>query len=310
MLRPYLFSVLALAATAASAATTLLDDNYNTAGSASSYTVTNLNGIGTADFGFDYSGLSIPEAPNTGAGDTAFRGFVTQVNVTGTAGSSAVEAFTNIDLNGAVNDYAVQVDFYGKIGCGLAGTTEEVDIGIFQTGTRVISWSQNATLGASTDGYWFVGEIDGGNTIDFAFQKGNPSGFSANEEAGLTWGNGADGSVTGGARFLDTPYTAEVFGTAACTGTDDGVVGNQWNTLKFVWTASTGELKLYISNPQGFRLLATYNDPADTYTSGKVLLGHVDAFSSRNTASYLIFDNLLIEQGPFNSSVQDWALFD
>lgn len=269
-------------------------DTFDSAASASDYTL-----LGTTDssatFGVAYAATplstgTVGEAPRTTAlSGAADSGLVMQANLTASPADS-INAFTNMRFRG---NYFVEVDAFGYIGNPATGSTEETIIGLNHTGTRNISYGQSGAggPGASTDGYWTSTTIDGGSTNDWTVQEGLTTGFSANSLPGLVWADDlADGAIRNN---TEDYFDVELYPTGGLTALGTtllGVAGGKWLThrLEFV----NGYLVWSVDG----RVLAVYNDPDDTWTIGRVLLGHEDRFAtSINTSHRTIFDNLVVD---------------
>jgi hypothetical protein len=97
--------------------------------------------VGLLQFGFDYSSLDIPEAPNTQDGDAFNTGLIMGVNLGGySARADAAGAWTVGNYSG---NFRVDVDvYYHQIG--TAGSTENVVIGInHQQTEKPLNFNQN-----------------------------------------------------------------------------------------------------------------------------------------------------------------------
>lgn len=103
--------LLSIASTAT--AQTLFEDDFddNAAGWVEESLTENFGIPGASDsvFGYDYSAVGIPEAPNSGTGDAATRGVRLRTNLTGLPTDQVSIALDNLDFSGK---YTVQVDMW------------------------------------------------------------------------------------------------------------------------------------------------------------------------------------------------------
>jgi len=227
-------------------------------------------------YAFDYATLSIPSAPRSTGGSTT--GLSLRSNISAAA-VSTVGVYTSASYSG---DYQVTVDVYPYLNpAGPTGTSEYANFGINHSGTRQISFQQ--AVSTSTDGYWLTFRTDASANDSIIFQEGFTTAFSDNEYPGLVWADSSDGSVAGGARKGNaTPFAQSFFGAG-------GVFVNQWKTIQIKQEAG-----IVTASIDGAPLF-TRNDPDDTWTSGRVLLGGDDPFASVNADIRVIYDNLLVE---------------
>ncbi|MBZ0256891.1 hypothetical protein K8I31_12570, partial [bacterium] len=70
-----------------------------------------------------------------------------------------------------------------------------------------------------------------------------------------------------------------------------------------------GEYPWLQTTEDGFVKVVEYDDPDDTYTSGKIMLGYEDSFDSRFTSTQFgLFDNLkVVSLG--GSDVESWSVY-
>jgi hypothetical protein len=287
----------------------LLEESFDDASSSATFDAV-PTGDHTATFGFDYStltitaagtpvdGTTIPEAPNTPVGATATRGLGTQVNLTGTAISLSL--FTVDTFSG---NYQAQVDvFYYHDGD--SGSTEDVMVGINHSGSFPIAYRlQSSDLTDQTDGYFIktFGDVDVAGS-DYYVLEGVDGIIEDTLLPGLTWGDGQEPGVPGRGYNVDL-FNNSVTGYPFGATEPGGAFRWAWQTVKLQYANSI--LYLFINDT----LIATYNDPDGTFTSGKIMLGHEDSFSGANTGNYVIFDNLIVEEVTF-SPAEDWNLYN
>ena len=62
-------------------------------------------------------------------------------------------------------------------------------------------------------------------------------------------------------------------------------------------------------NEPDWEIIATLDDPDDTYTSGLPFIAHEDPFGSANDDGYVLFDNLVIEDLSGGANVNNWNMY-
>ncbi|MBN1477570.1 hypothetical protein JXA47_12515, partial [Candidatus Sumerlaeota bacterium] len=274
----------------------LLEETFDDSGSSATFDAV-PTGDHSATFGFDYStltitapgtpvdGTTIPEAPNTPTGATATRGLATQVNLTGTA--TSLSLFT---ADTFTDNFEVQVDVFYYHDNG-SGSTEDAMVGLNHSGLFPIAFRQaTSDLTDQTDGYFLkaFGDVDVSGP-DYYLLEGVNGIIDDASLPGLSWADGQETDVPGRNFNVDL-FNNAVTGYPYGATEPGGAFRWVWQTVKFQYVNST--LYLFINDT----LIATYNDPDDTFTSGKVMLGHEDSFSGANTGNYMIFDNLIVEE--------------
>ena len=250
------------------------------------------NGVSdyTADWAFDYSvtrysfnGVTnfIPPAPNSAGGAT--RGLKLTVNnndaVAATAGVSVYPKNLGFSNNYALR-FDVWLNYNGPAGGGV-GSTEFATFGLNHTGTRVNWTATGATAG---DGVWFAMDGDGDAGSDYLAFTGNTSGPPSQlafASGGLV-ANGALGDDAGDV-FFQGLFPGALYETA-------GSPGKRW---------VQGELS-QISGVLTWRLngeVVAQRTNASPFTSGNVMLGYMDTFTSiANPAAdnFVLFDNVRV----------------
>jgi hypothetical protein len=285
----------------------LIEETFDTAGASATFDAAPV-GDWTVDFSFDYSTLTIPatgtpvdntaipEAPNTPSGAVATRGLATQVNLTGTA--TSLSLFTAASVSG---DFIAQVDvFYYHDG--NSGSTEDAMVGINHSGTFPIAFRQAGQVTAQTDGYFFKthGDVDVG-AEDYFFLEGTNGAITVDPQPGTTWADGQFPDVAG--RQYNVPlFLDSAAGYPAGATTPGGAFRWAWDTVRFQYLNNV--VSMFIND----HLIVTYDDPDNTFTSGKIMLGHEDSFSGANTGNYMIFDNLIVNQIT-TTGVNDFSLY-
>ncbi|MCC6545993.1 hypothetical protein IT570_02405 [Candidatus Sumerlaeota bacterium] len=305
---------MAVAVAGSATAATLLSEPFDTAGSSANFGAAQVQPTSvdsTATFGGDYSTLTlppeapgglantpVPEAPNTAAlGGVAKRGLLLAVNDGSTPLAQSISVFTGLTFSG---DYEAQVDvFYLNIGA--TGSTEDILYGINHSGTLPLAFRNNNATGVTNDGYFFktFGDVDVAGP-DYWLSKGAAIPISASSQPGTVWADGTNPDVP--ARQADDALFSSppVNGYAPSAVTPGSAFRWAWHTVKLSYVQ--GIVTLSINGTP----IATYDDPADTFTSGKVALGAEDTFTGINAANRVIFDNLLVKS---ISASESWTMY-
>lgn len=256
-----------------SASAQLFVDGFDTAGSSSSWDVQMANADNQADFGWDYSALGIPSAPN-GSGTTGVR---MASNITGgaTTGLSMTPVGVALPTNYTVS-FDMWMNVNGPFPGGGSGSTEFATFGIGATGSEV-QWSGagGQTLGVSGEG---------GSSADYRFY--------------------GTGSLAAGANHADIYYTAAFPGQTAPAlqqtnyaqqnelPLSDGTLGFAWREVSIEVTGATATWTV------DGTLLATVNDFDG---NGNAFLGYYDAFNSLSDnpdLSFVVYDNFQVIPEP------------
>jgi hypothetical protein len=271
---------------------TVFSDNFDTNSSGNwDLFQGSANGVSdyTAAWAFDYgtyryvaNGITnfIPPAPNS-SGST--RGLKLTVNKNDTTAALAGVSLypKNQSFSG---DYAIRCDVWlnynGPAG-GSAGSTEFASIGINHTGTRV-NWG-GGTASAS-DGVWFTVDGEGGTVNDYRAYEGNPGGgptllpFDA---------SGFDANGASSADSLD-PFFQSLF--PAPTYESAGAPGKRW--LQCEVNQINGVVTWRLNG-----VVVAQRTNTSSFTSGTVMIGHMDLFTSIPSAlneTFVIFDNVRV----------------
>lgn len=322
----------ALLASTAVASAQVFDETFDSAAASSNfnelaaYNVDEATNPPTITYGYDYSSaqnsggttITVPEAPNTPGGAPAQSGLFVQVNTSSGGAQNATNVQFYPDISPLGDDQSITFDAFFLIGS--PGTTEYLHAGIFHAGDKVINVFQDELDGFpenpfATDGYFFVINGDGGaSTFDLHLMEGDPAAqdtFDGETAPGtdFTW------EITGAST---TESKTGVEGTSFQTALDDsgnfasntGLPGPNegWITFRISANAGVVTWEADIHDGNGFILIATYDDPTDTYSSGIPGFSYGDPFgSSRNDDTAIIIDNLVIDGTA--TSVSDWALY-
>jgi hypothetical protein len=252
------------------------------------------NGIAdyTVDWSFDYStyfsaynGTTIPPAPNTTNGTT--RGLRLTVNNNDSTGATAGVSLypKNASFSGA---YKLKCDVWinypgGAGGTGSTGSTEHATFGLNHAGTRV-NWD-NSTANPS-DGVWFAVDGEGGTTIDYRAYVGNAAG-SPTLLAFTNSGFSASGAAS---RDATDAHWQSIFPSP--TYESPGAPGKHWVQVE----ASQDAANVLTWRMNGNLIAQRTN--TSSFTSGDVMIGYMDVFSSiANPAAdaFVVFDNVRVE---------------
>jgi len=244
----------------------------------------------TADWAFDYgatpytfNGVTgvIPPAPNSPDGST--KGLRLTVN---NNDANAATAAVNVYPKGQwfSGDFAVKFDMWINYpgsagGINSTGSTEHAIFGLNHLGTQV-NWAAPAV--ASSDGVWFAVDGEGGTSEDYRGYRGNLSGLPTDLTA---LGAGASGmsASNNNAAIYQNLFPASGFETA-------GSPGKNWVEVELRQT----------NNVLSWLLDGTLvaQRPNTAFTSGNIMLGYMDLFSSIANPpedAFVLFDNLRVE---------------
>ncbi len=242
----------------------------------------------TVDWAFDHhlnpgpvSGRTslIPPAPNSPDGSTRAVKFTVNNNdaVGSTAGVSIYPKLQSFS-----GDYALKFDMWLHYpgtagGVGSTGSTEFATCGLNHAGNKV-NWA--APSAASSDGVWFAVDGEGGTAPDYRGYVGNPAATSTDLTPLGTSGLIATDNVS----VFTNIFTAARFETP-------GVPGKNWVEVEL---RQTNNILTWLI--EGAVIAQRTN--TSTFTSGDVMLGYMDPFSSiANPAKYgyVLFDNVRVE---------------
>ncbi len=300
----------------------------------------------SAEFGFDYSGLGIPEAPHSQPGDAPSRGLQMMANLTAGV-PNAIAAFPNgLSFSGKyVYQFDMWINAIGPFPDGGNGSTE--------LGGGSIGFDNATTNPSSGAGFRVAGEA--GTTRDYRLYAGSelqtfPThldpeadplvndlfdpkmtfladqillGTCPNSECG---GDNADGStyLQGAFPGLEPPqqqqddFFLDQFGT-----TKDGAAAFQWMTVKFTVDTDAGTAFVQITSATSgntadigtFTLDNTYVNRATIDTKlitnfeGNISLVYHDAFASIVQVpelSFGLFDNVSVTQLESGGTIGDY----
>lgn len=306
-----ILTLAALAVPALSHAAPIFTDNFNSAASSASYTTISpdlANAFPT--YGYDYSVMGIPSAPNSGDGST--RGLKLDANVA--AGSAqAVNVVTNAAYTGKL---LVQFDAWlnvnGPFPDGGSGSTNYITAGVGSNGTTS-NFVANTGSGA-----WTAVNGENGSGTDYRLYKdATLQGVAGGQYAAGTAANARNGlngyyNQFGNVNVSNFPVQGvNNGGPAQQNGTSfQGAFGMQWHRVTIISdpTGGTGGAAImtwYIDN-----LRIGTSDGGGTggafSVNGKLNFGYSDptANSSDNPPlSFALIDNLVVIPEPATVSL-------
>jgi hypothetical protein len=231
---------------------------------------------------YTFNGLTslIPPAPNSPDGSA--HGVRLSVNNNDTNGSIAAVNLYPKAMTFSGN-YALKFDLWinypgGAAGINATGSTEHAVFGINHLGTQV-NWA--APSASSSDGLWFAVDGEGGTSRDYRAYQGNLSGTQieliGQTASGLQESNNA-------AAIYQSLFPSSQFETA-------GAPGKNWIEVEL---RQTNGAILWLANG----VIIAQRSNASSFTSGDVMLGYMDLFSSiANPASdaFTLIDNVRVE---------------
>jgi hypothetical protein len=284
----------------------LLVDSYSDGSSAANYGTISTDGASSfATFGYDYSVMGIPSAPNSGDGST--RGLRLDANFSPTHQAEAITLYTLQSFSG---DHLVQFDAWinanGPFPDGGSGSTNYLTAGVGHNGT-VNNFVANTGFGG-----WTAVNGENGSGIDYRFYKDSTlQGVATAQYAAGTAANARNGlngyyDQFGGVDVSNLPVQgANNGGPAQQNGTSFlGAFGMQWHRVTLSVDADGGTggqpaMRWYIDN----LLIGTLDAGANgAFTSnGSVALGYSDPTSNGSdlpTHSFVLIDNLVVVPEP------------
>jgi hypothetical protein len=285
-----------------------------------------------ADFGFNYSLLGIPEAPNSALGDVGTSGLRLAVNVPGGwRGDQVAAVYEDAALTGA---YTVQVDVWANWAAPSgSGSTEHVGVlAGFQVeaAQNTFAPGQNgAGVLYSTDGDASCGSacdyalVKDGALLDLASGQYGESDIHPNNQAGYNNTN-ANGNVDLASLFPSFNIDSATNGMNATGLQPAGALGFQWVTVTLEVDpaapgsgagSATGTVRVTLESQQsGNSLLlgtidnSVVNDPQDginaeeqpVHLEGGIGLMMTDFYASapsNGALAFGLFDNVRVYQG-------------
>lgn len=272
--------------------TTILDDDlppavpvftetFSTLDSGTNWTVlfADTNSPAVADynlqFGYDYSLLGIPAAPN-GADTT---GVYMQVNKSdGIPTAAALNIYPN--SQSFSGDYLLRFDMYLIVGNGVS-TTEYALFGINHSGTKT-NWFRNSSGGVSGgtfDGLFYGIESDAAALGDYVLYSSPTTG----NNNPTPQGSGRNASTLTQV-FKSPPF----FGAGGAPSNPETSPEASWVDVEVSQIAGVVTLTMN-------RVTILSNTNTTAYTSGNIMFGYTDAYDSIGpAASGVIYDNIRV----------------
>ena len=182
------------------------------------------------------------------------------------------------------NNFALLFDMWinypgGANGSGASGTTEYMISGINHTGTEV-DWAATNVNVPSTDGIWFAIDGEGGASKDVHAYLGNPSGLETDLSA-----------AAGG--LISTNHANAPFPTLFPSTRFESVgsPGKNWVACAIIQSNNV------VTWTMDDTILAQRTN-SSIYTSGTIMLGYMDIFSSVASPAYdafILYNNVRVE---------------
>jgi hypothetical protein len=284
----------------------LFTDNFNSAASSANYSSVSSDATSSfPTYGYDYSVMGIPSAPNSG--DSSTLGLRLDANF---SAPNAAEAITIHTLASYSGDYEVQFDAWinvnGPFPDGGSGSTNYLTAGVGSNGTT------NNHVNNTGSGGWTAVNGENGSGIDYRLLKdGVLQGVATAQYAagvGANARNGLDPYYSQFGNFNISNYPvqgANNGGPAQQNGTSfAGSFGMAWHRVKLTvdadgGTAGAASMKWTVDN----LVIGTLDAGANGAFSaaGKVALGYSDPTSNGSdlpTHSFVLVDNLQIVPEP------------
>ncbi|MBN2447399.1 MAG: PEP-CTERM sorting domain-containing protein [Phycisphaerae bacterium] len=247
-------------------------------------------------FGYDYSAMGIPAAPNGGGTTT---GLYTAVNLTGAA-AAGLHAVTDLSATG---QYKVEFDMWANVPH-TNGTTEFIGGGV------------GHLAGAATlDGAELIITGEGGSSYDYRLYKNTGLQYPASGQYAAPGGsnNNSDPYYAGFGGGVAPLYQQSTYGAPA-TPLAAGTIGFDWHTMTIEVfpdvlgsgvTSDLGVAYFYLDD-----LLIGHIDNSNGGTvvnmEGGIDLAYVDLYASAADPSALafgVFDNFVVTEIPEPASL-------
>lgn len=254
----------------------IYSETFENPANSTDWTTKFSSGNGILDFsaiyGYDYSIIGVPPAPNSGGGTT--KGYRATVNKDATGSAAAVNLYmTNQSFTGY---YALRFDMFISVDGDLAGTTEHSIFGINHSGNIT---NRHATSGS--DGLWYAVETDGSANNLYTSYVG-----TTNAAPSVT------AIQTLPREFINPPWGYS--GSPSVRSNSVSLTGTEklWSEVQVIQEGAVFTLK--INNVQIFQ-----RTNASSYSSGRIMLGHMDRFTSIGSPeNFTIFDNIRVVRIP------------
>ncbi|MCI0746624.1 MAG: hypothetical protein L0Y58_14585, partial [Verrucomicrobia subdivision 3 bacterium] len=228
------------------------------------------------EWGFDYSGFGIPQAPGSPT-TTETLGLRMQVNKTNStaSGSAAINLYPkDRSFSG---DYALRFDLF--LNFGTASTTEHALGGINHSGQVTNRYSQSTTgTPRGNDGIWVAIAGDASNSRDWA-------AYTSTNAVGVAHliTNRTPASL---ARFFPSPP----FAIAGSPGNTSTSTNKSWADVELSQVGNT--IALRVNKNLIYQFQNNWG-----FTNGTIMIGFNDQFDSIGSPdNYAIFDNVRVVQ--------------
>ncbi len=256
-----------------------------------------------ATFGYDYSAVGIPEAPNSMGGDTATSGVKLEANI---AAPASVERMLLYPVGGSFSgSYRLSYDAW------LNYDLEELLLGEASGTTEFLGGGvgYNGTSNDFNSGTQIIADGDGGSGSDYRVLK---NGFLiANTAMAAGTATGRNNSDPYYTAFLPGQAPPAAQGQPAALVGPPGTAGFQWLTWHLGVQGDT--VRISVEKPNGDELKVAVLNCGDTSdgstgctTSGNISIGYADLFSGVSPAAsltYGIVDNVHVESIPEPASL-------
>ena len=275
----FLATAAALAATTASAQTTLISDDFEVDTSADYTVVDDGAPDGTQTFAFDYVAAGMPLAPRSAAGDSGGL-HLTANNSIGSADHWTVFHNTMV----TAPRYKMTVDVWMNF-AGTSGTTEFAHVGV---GGDAVTFNSVFTP-ISGSGAFIAFTGDGGSSSDFRWYR-DANNTPPGDTASTTLPNShpsylGHGSNASGSFFLSL--------FPSPPSTIAGSPGNIWTTVEVDVDNVAGVISFRFDG-----VLTFQGDFANNF-DGHVSVGLADVFSSLSgPTNFAVYDNLEVVEVP------------
>jgi hypothetical protein len=286
-------------------------DNFNSAGSAASYTTVSSDATSSfATWAYDYSVMGIPSAPNSGDGST--RGLRLDANFSAPNAAEAITVFTTASYGGT---YTVAFDAWinvnGPFPAGGSGSTCYLGAGVGANGT-----TQDFVANTGSGG-WTAVNGENGSGIDYRLYKdASLQGVATAQYAAGTAANARNGlngyyDQFGNVDVSNFPVQgANNGGPAQQNGTSSkGSFGMAWHRVTLDVNASGGtggaaSMKWYVDN----LLIGTLDAGANGAfnANGKLAFSYSDPTSNASDnppLSFVLIDNLQVVPEPSTAAL-------
>lgn len=220
------------------------------------------------EFGWDYSALGLPSAPNSGDGSTL--GLVMTANMTEGAANELNAVVTDLNMSG---QYTVKFDFWinanGPFPGGGSGSTEFIGGGVGMNGGD-----------AGRDGASLIATGEGGSSRDWRLYKDKNEQFieSGQYNPALSSNNASDPLLSSTFPGHEAPALQQAGFPQQTGAVQDGSAGMAWREMAIVVDSDAGTARFSVDGLWIGTVDANVGDAVET--SGGVGVIYADLFSS------------------------------